>query len=103
VAGASARVRTGGGRPHSGLRCAQRQAALDFHTIPKPGEFGHDTWEGDSWKQAGGTNNWGGMSVDLKRGLVFAHRLSVFRLLRRRPQGHEPVRELRSRAQRRNR
>ncbi|HWB85191.1 MAG TPA: pyrroloquinoline quinone-dependent dehydrogenase [Bryobacteraceae bacterium] len=43
-----------------------------FHTIPKPGEFGHDTWGGDSWKTAGGTNNWGGMSIDLKRGWVFA-------------------------------
>ncbi|HEU0124624.1 MAG TPA: pyrroloquinoline quinone-dependent dehydrogenase [Bryobacteraceae bacterium] len=43
-----------------------------FHTIPKPGEFGHDTWSGDSWKYTGGTNNWAGMSVDLKRGLVFA-------------------------------
>ncbi len=43
-----------------------------FHTIPKPGEFGHDTWSGDSWKRLGGTNNWGGMSVDLKRGWVFA-------------------------------
>jgi quinoprotein glucose dehydrogenase len=43
-----------------------------FHTVPKPGEFGHDTWSGDSWKYSGGTNNWAGMSVDLKRGLVFA-------------------------------
>lgn len=43
-----------------------------FHTVPKPGEFGHDTWAGDSWKYTGGTNNWAGMSVDLKRGLVFA-------------------------------
>jgi quinoprotein glucose dehydrogenase len=42
-----------------------------FHTIPKPGEFGHETWGGDSWKRAGGTNNWGGMSVDLRRGWVF--------------------------------
>ena len=42
-----------------------------FHTIPKPGQFGHDTWGGDSWKTAGGTNNWGGMSVDTKRGWVF--------------------------------
>jgi quinoprotein glucose dehydrogenase len=42
-----------------------------FHTIPKPGEFGHDTWGGDSWKTAGGTNNWGGLSVDVKRGWVF--------------------------------
>ena len=25
-----------------------------FYTIPGPGEFGHDTWEGDSWQQGGG-------------------------------------------------
>lgn len=43
-----------------------------FHTIPRPGEFGHDTWGGDSWKYTGGTNNWAGLSVDTKRGLVFA-------------------------------
>jgi quinoprotein glucose dehydrogenase len=43
-----------------------------FHTVPKPGEFGHDTWSGDSWKYTGGTNCWAGMSVDVKRGLVFA-------------------------------
>ena len=43
-----------------------------FYTVPKPGQFGHDTWGGDSWKTAGGTNNWGGLSVDIKRGWVFA-------------------------------
>ena len=43
-----------------------------FHTIPQPGELGHDTWAGDSWKYTGGTNNWAGMSVDEKRGLVIA-------------------------------
>lgn len=42
-----------------------------FYTIPKPGQFGHDTWGGDSWKTAGGTNNWGGLSLDLKRGWLF--------------------------------
>jgi len=42
-----------------------------FHTIPRPGEAGHDTWEGDSWKYAGAANNWGGTSIDEKRGLVF--------------------------------
>jgi len=42
-----------------------------FHTIPQPGEFGHQTWEQDSWKTAGAANDWGGMSVDEKRGLVF--------------------------------
>jgi quinoprotein glucose dehydrogenase len=43
-----------------------------FHTVPKPGEFGNDTWAGDSWKHTGGTNCWAGMSVDYQRGLVFA-------------------------------
>jgi quinoprotein glucose dehydrogenase len=43
-----------------------------FHTIPRPGEFGHDTWPADAWKHTGGSNNWAGMAVDEKRGLVFA-------------------------------
>jgi quinoprotein glucose dehydrogenase len=42
-----------------------------FHTIPRPGELGHDTWEGEGWRQCGAANNWGGTSVDEKRGLVF--------------------------------
>jgi quinoprotein glucose dehydrogenase len=43
-----------------------------FHTIPHPGEFGYDTWSPDSWKTVGGANCWGGMTVDVERGLVFA-------------------------------
>lgn len=43
-----------------------------FHTIPQLGEFGNNTWEGDSWKHAGGTNNWAGMSLDAERGWLFA-------------------------------
>ena len=43
-----------------------------FRTVPGPGEFGHETWAGDSWKDRGGANAWGGLSVDVKRGLVFA-------------------------------
>lgn len=43
-----------------------------FHTVPKAGEFGNDTWESDTWVAAGGTNCWGGMSVDVERGWVFA-------------------------------
>ena len=42
-----------------------------FHTVPRPGEFGHDTWEGDSWENRGGTNAWGGISVDEQRGWAF--------------------------------
>jgi quinoprotein glucose dehydrogenase len=42
-----------------------------FHTIPKPGELGHDTWPEDAWKTFGGANAWSGISVDEARGLVF--------------------------------
>lgn len=42
-----------------------------FHTIPHPGEFGYETWPKDAWKTIGGANNWGGMSLDEKRGVVY--------------------------------
>ncbi|MEQ1948114.1 MAG: PQQ-binding-like beta-propeller repeat protein [Bryobacteraceae bacterium] len=43
-----------------------------FHTIPHPGEFGYETWPKDAWTFAGSANSWPGMSVDEKRGIVFA-------------------------------
>ena len=44
----------------------------DFHTIPLPGETGHETWEGDSWKGRGGNNMWGvAMTVDEQRGIAY--------------------------------
>ncbi len=43
-----------------------------FHTIPRPGEFGYDTWPKDAWKRVGGANVWGEISVDEKRGIVYA-------------------------------
>jgi quinoprotein glucose dehydrogenase len=43
-----------------------------FHTIPHPGEFGYESWDNpEAWKTAGGANNWGGMSVDDARGIVY--------------------------------
>jgi quinoprotein glucose dehydrogenase len=42
-----------------------------FHTIPRPGEFGYDTWPPDAWKYAGGANTWGEITLDAKNGLVF--------------------------------
>jgi quinoprotein glucose dehydrogenase len=42
-----------------------------FHTIPHPGEAGYETWPKDAWRYIGGVNNWAGMSLDEKRGLVF--------------------------------
>ena len=43
-----------------------------FHTIPRPGEFGYETWPKDAWKTVGGANVWGEMSVDEKRGILYA-------------------------------
>jgi quinoprotein glucose dehydrogenase len=42
-----------------------------FHTIPHPGEFGYETWPADAWKYSGAANNWAGMAVDAKRGIVY--------------------------------
>jgi glucose dehydrogenase len=42
-----------------------------FHTVPRAGEFGNDTWQGDSWKDRGGTNVWSIMSCDEERGIVY--------------------------------
>jgi membrane-bound PQQ-dependent dehydrogenase (glucose/quinate/shikimate family) len=42
-----------------------------FHTIPRPGEGGHESWEEDAWKERTGATVWSMMSVDTERGLVF--------------------------------
>ena len=42
-----------------------------FHTIPKPGEYGLNTWEQDSWSYTGNTGAWGQMSIDEQLGLVY--------------------------------
>ena len=42
-----------------------------FHTIPRPGEFGYDTWPKEAWKTSGAANNWAGMTVDAVRGIVY--------------------------------
>jgi glucose dehydrogenase len=42
-----------------------------FHTVPRPGEFGYDTWPEGAWKTVGGANNWGEQSIDEARGIVF--------------------------------
>ncbi|MGH9338089.1 MAG: PQQ-binding-like beta-propeller repeat protein [Acidobacteriota bacterium] len=42
-----------------------------FHTVPRPGEEGNDTWEKDAWKDRTGANVWSIMSVDPELGLVF--------------------------------
>ena len=42
-----------------------------FHTIPRPGEFGYDTWPKDAYKYLGGVDVWGEITVDEKRGIAY--------------------------------
>ena len=42
-----------------------------FYTVPRPGEFGHDTWGSESWRFTGHTNVWAPMALDAERGLVY--------------------------------
>ena len=75
-----------GGRVSEGLPASPgdvraydvRTGALQwsFHTIPHPGEFGHETWSTESWRDNGGANNWPGMALDEARG----HRLRADRI-----------------------
>jgi glucose dehydrogenase len=43
-----------------------------FHTVPRAGEPGVETWEGESWKNRSGTNTWSFFTVDVDRGIVYA-------------------------------
>ena len=56
-----------------------------FHTIPRPGEFGNDTWENDSWSYTGNTGVWAQMSVDEELGIVYLPVETADRRLLRRP------------------
>jgi quinoprotein glucose dehydrogenase len=54
-----------------GLDARDGRLLWRFHTVPRPGEAGHETWSENSWKERGGTNSWSISSVDSERGLVF--------------------------------
>jgi glucose dehydrogenase len=42
-----------------------------FHTVPRPGEKGHETWGGDSWQDVAGGNVWSFFTVDAKRKILY--------------------------------
>ena len=42
-----------------------------FRTVPRPGEYGNDTWKDGSWEHTGHTNVWAPFSVDSARGLLY--------------------------------
>ncbi len=69
-----------GGRPRSKKNTPGFVQAYDvrtgkqawrFHTIPKPGEPGSETWEGDSIAYTGNTGVWAPMSVDEELGYLY--------------------------------
>lgn len=42
-----------------------------FHTIPRPGEFGYETWPEEPRRYIGATNAWGELTIDRERGIAF--------------------------------
>lgn len=50
---------------HSGKRVWR------FNPIPRPGEFGNETWEDSAWQRIGHTNVWAPTSIDAERGLLY--------------------------------
>ena len=42
-----------------------------FHTIPRPGEYGYESWPKDAYKYMGGVDVWGEITVDVKRAVVY--------------------------------
>ena len=47
--------------------------AWAFHSTPQPGEFGHDSWESDAWRDQPNLFHWAfSLTVDEERELVFA-------------------------------
>ena len=42
-----------------------------FRTIPRPGEFGNETWLNDSWAYTGNTGSWAQISIDEELGLAY--------------------------------
>jgi quinoprotein glucose dehydrogenase len=41
-----------------------------FHTVPRPGEEGYDTWATNAWEQRGGANAWGGLNLEEGKGVL---------------------------------
>ena len=77
--------------------------AWRFYTIPGPGEPGHETWAGDSWK-TGGASVWVTGAYDPEQNLaLLRHRQSGPRLSQREPPGRQPVRHFARGARRRHR
>ena len=53
------------------FRASTGKLVWTFHTVPRKGEFGSDTWEDGSNEFTGHTNVWAPMTLDEKRGLLY--------------------------------
>ena len=42
-----------------------------FNVIPRPGEYGHETWENDAWQWTGDVSSWAPISADVDANLVY--------------------------------
>ncbi|MBD3627534.1 PQQ-binding-like beta-propeller repeat protein [Cyclobacterium sp.] len=42
-----------------------------FHSLPRPGEFGSDTWPANYLEKTGGASDWSGLAIDIPRGIVY--------------------------------
>ena len=63
----SVRITASASRPRTG------KELWTLHTIPRPGEFGNDTWGNESWKNRTGNNVWAfALTIDEERGLTGA-------------------------------
>ena len=54
-----------------GIDAATGAFLWKFHVIPRPGEFGHETWENDAWQWSGDMSTWAPASADPDLGLVY--------------------------------
>ena len=73
--------------------CAPERLIWQFDTIPRPGQFGNDTWQNESWATNGNVGVWTQITVDEELGLVYLPvETPVVRLLRRASSRQQPVR-----------
>ena len=54
-----------------GFDAATGERLWKFHAIPRPGEFGHETWHNDAWRFSGDISTWAPASADPELGLVY--------------------------------
>ena len=54
-----------------GFDAATGKFLWKFHVIPRPGEFGHDTWHNDAWQWSGDMSTWAPAAADPELGLVY--------------------------------